>query len=254
LLPYFDVYIVGGYPRDRLIPAEAPPIFRKTGTAAGFTVMLVDGVMGGCWKQSRNSKRLEIRVDPFVTLSSAQRDQLEARAKRIGEILEARSISPSTRSSQRGTGKPHLALVSGYVVLYARPVKPRRAAQAGDRVRSSCPWEHKPFHGRRAIHAEDSPAGTEGCVPVLLRDLVGPDLRAAGSRRSGVSEQDGVPNSAARQPVRQAGDPGEETNQELNHAAREPKHRRQSRPPRLQGLVGQQCEVPWVCWRLWSAH
>ena len=89
LLPYFDVYIVGGYPRDRLIPAAAPPIFRKTGTAAGFTVMLVDGVLGGCWKQTRHGKRLEIRVDPFVTLSSAQRDQLEAQAKRIGDILES---------------------------------------------------------------------------------------------------------------------------------------------------------------------
>jgi len=87
LLPHFDCYVVGGFPRDQLIPDIAPEPLRK-GTAAPFSVLLVDGVVAGLWERHARSKQLEVRVHAFAPLSKAQQREVERQATRIGEILE----------------------------------------------------------------------------------------------------------------------------------------------------------------------
>jgi hypothetical protein len=88
LLPHFDCYVVGCHPRRQLIPEGAPAAMQK-GTAAPFSVVLIDGVVGGVWERRKRGKAFELRVDTFEPLSSAQKEEVEAQARRVGEILEA---------------------------------------------------------------------------------------------------------------------------------------------------------------------
>ncbi len=78
--------MVGGFPRDRLIPPDAPAALQK-GTAAPFAVVLIDGLVGGLWERHVRGNRLEIRVDMFASPSAAQVCEVELQAKRIGAIL-----------------------------------------------------------------------------------------------------------------------------------------------------------------------
>jgi hypothetical protein len=86
LLPHFDCYVVGGHPRGRLIPPHAPAAL-QAGTAATFTVLVVDGVVAGLWQRHRRGRRLELRVDPFRPLGARQRRQLDEQAERIGAFF-----------------------------------------------------------------------------------------------------------------------------------------------------------------------
>jgi len=87
LMPQYDCYVVGGFPRDQLIPRQAPAQLRQ-GTAAPFAVLLVDGVVGGLWERHVRGTRLDVRVDAFAPLSSQQQREVERQAERVGEILE----------------------------------------------------------------------------------------------------------------------------------------------------------------------
>jgi hypothetical protein len=88
LLPQFDCYVVGSFPRQQLIPHTAPPELRK-GTAAPFCVLLVDGVVGGLWARRRRGNVLAVQVGAFSSLTRAQQRQVRRQAERIAEILEA---------------------------------------------------------------------------------------------------------------------------------------------------------------------
>ena len=98
LLPRFDVYAVGSYPRDIVAPPEivakaaATGLLReRSGTGRAFLfgpmpVLALDGVISGIWEAKRSAKRMRIRVQPFVTLDGTRRRAVERAAKRIGEI------------------------------------------------------------------------------------------------------------------------------------------------------------------------
>jgi len=88
LLAQYDCYIVGCFPREQLIPSEAPSDLQK-GTAAPYSVLLLDGVVGGLWSRTRRGKTLELQVDAFEKLSAAQTEAVETQAHRIGEIIGA---------------------------------------------------------------------------------------------------------------------------------------------------------------------
>jgi hypothetical protein len=88
LLPHFDCYVVGSFPRERLVPASAPAVMQK-GTAAPFPVVLVDGVVAGVWERQRRGQAFALRVDTFVPLAAAERAAVTSEAGRIGQILEA---------------------------------------------------------------------------------------------------------------------------------------------------------------------
>lgn len=88
LLPYFDAFVVGGQPRDRLFPGEASTRALARGQAGNFPVLLLNGVIGGVWHQRRSGRKIDITVESLDTLTAIQRDALDSQVERLGEILE----------------------------------------------------------------------------------------------------------------------------------------------------------------------
>jgi Winged helix DNA-binding domain len=89
LLPYFDAFVVGSQPRDRLFPGKAAGrALVPSGQAGNFPVLLVDGEVAGVWHQRRAGRTIELTVEPLVPLPASRRRALEVQAGRIGDILE----------------------------------------------------------------------------------------------------------------------------------------------------------------------
>jgi winged helix DNA-binding protein len=84
LLPQFDPYVVGCFPREQLI---APPDLRTLGTAAPYAVVLVDGVVSGLWQRHNRGKRIAIRVDVERALTKAHERALAANVDRLSVFL-----------------------------------------------------------------------------------------------------------------------------------------------------------------------
>jgi hypothetical protein len=114
LLSQFDVYCVGGHPRDLIAP---PDVVARTQVERGpsanvrallvgpLAVLLIDGVIAGVWSRQRGSGgRLDLRVEPYGHLTASQRDELEERARRVGEIVGA----TTGLSMDRVAVRPHL--------------------------------------------------------------------------------------------------------------------------------------------------
>ncbi len=89
LLPYFDAYTVGTHPRDVVFPGVANERALSRGQAGNVPVLLVDGIVGGIWHQRRAGRLLDVRVEPFRTLSADQLRELDAQVGRLGTILGA---------------------------------------------------------------------------------------------------------------------------------------------------------------------
>lgn len=88
LLPYFDAYVVGCHPRDRLFPGRAAARALAGGQAGNFPVLLIDGLVAGVWHLRRAGRKLAITVEPLETLTAAQRRALDEQVERVGAILE----------------------------------------------------------------------------------------------------------------------------------------------------------------------
>lgn len=86
LLPYFDAFGIGCFPRERLFPGRAFERALARGQAGNYPVLLVDGVVAGVWHQRRSGKRVALTVEPIGTLTARQRAGLEEQAHRLGEI------------------------------------------------------------------------------------------------------------------------------------------------------------------------
>jgi hypothetical protein len=90
LLPYFDAYVVGCQPRERLYPGPAASRALTPACQAGnYPVLLVDGVVGGVWHQRLSGRKLAITVEPVRELTAAQRCQLDDEAQLVGSVVEA---------------------------------------------------------------------------------------------------------------------------------------------------------------------
>jgi hypothetical protein len=90
LLPYFDAFVVGSQPRDRLFPGPAAArALAPSGQAGNFPVLLVGGEVAGVWHQRHAGRQVEITVEPLTPLPAGRRRALDVQAGRIGEILEA---------------------------------------------------------------------------------------------------------------------------------------------------------------------
>ena len=87
LLPHFDCYLRGCYPRERLALGDHRQ--RSGGGTGQFPVLLVDGTVAGVWERRGAGKRLEVTVDSFVRLNASQRRAVARETERIGRILEA---------------------------------------------------------------------------------------------------------------------------------------------------------------------
>jgi hypothetical protein len=89
LLPYFDAFVVGGQPRDRLFPGPAAARALAGGQAGNYPVVLVDGVVGGVWHQRRSGSRVAITVELVRTPTAMQRRQLDEEVRLVGRVVEA---------------------------------------------------------------------------------------------------------------------------------------------------------------------
>jgi DNA glycosylase AlkZ-like len=92
LVPQYDCYILGSYPREPIVPEEFKAFMRtlKRATyegAVGLPLLLLDGVVAGMWQRRQRAKAVDITVTPIVALTPHQREQLEAEAARIGAFL-----------------------------------------------------------------------------------------------------------------------------------------------------------------------
>lgn len=89
LLPYFDPYSVGCYPRELLFPGRAFERALSRGQAGNVPVMLIDGVVAGIWHQRLTGSTVTVTVEPFGKLSPELRSDLAEQVLRLGEFLEA---------------------------------------------------------------------------------------------------------------------------------------------------------------------
>jgi len=91
LLPYFDAYVVGSHPRELLFPGRAAERALAGGAAGNRPVLLVAGTVAGIWHQRRSGRKIDITVEPFHDLTDTERDEIDERVARIGEILEGQA-------------------------------------------------------------------------------------------------------------------------------------------------------------------
>jgi hypothetical protein len=88
LLPYFDPFIVGSYPRPLLFPGAAARAMPK-GSAGNLPVLLVDGLVGGVWHAKRSGRRVVMTVEPLTQLTRQRSHELDEQVQRVGELLGA---------------------------------------------------------------------------------------------------------------------------------------------------------------------
>lgn len=103
LLPYFDAYVVGCHPRDRLFPGRAAARGLTRGQAGNVRVLLIDGLAAGIWGQRRSGARIQVTVEPTRALLGRERRAIEGQVVRIAEIeqVEATLVFGTV------TGGPH---------------------------------------------------------------------------------------------------------------------------------------------------
>jgi hypothetical protein len=87
LLPYFDAYVVGSHPRERLFPGPAAARALAGGQAGNYPALLINGVVAGVWHQRRSGRRVAITVEPLIELSTVQRRVLDEQASRVAAFL-----------------------------------------------------------------------------------------------------------------------------------------------------------------------
>lgn len=85
LLPHFDCYLRGFFPREQLGADHAK---RAAGGTGQVPVLLIDGQVAGVWERRLRGRVLAVRVDSFVPLRKRQIGELEVEAQRIGKMLE----------------------------------------------------------------------------------------------------------------------------------------------------------------------
>lgn len=93
LVPQFDCYVLGSYPREPIVPegmkALLATLDRKNYEgAADNSLILIDGVVSGVWQRKPRGKKLDIKLLPLSTLSASQFKQAEVEVERISAFLE----------------------------------------------------------------------------------------------------------------------------------------------------------------------
>ncbi len=105
LLPHFDSYVIGCFPRDQLVTdawrARVPP---RT-TPSQFPELLIAGRVAGLWERQGRGAAITVGVEPVVPLAAGAEAALAAEAARIGTILEAES---TTLAIGPVAARPHL--------------------------------------------------------------------------------------------------------------------------------------------------
>ncbi len=86
LLPSWDCYVMFYHPRELFVSTRLRSrVFDQIHGNA--PVLLIDGIAAGVWAKKKRGKTLEIRVDPFHSLSSADKRSIREEANSLGEFL-----------------------------------------------------------------------------------------------------------------------------------------------------------------------
>jgi hypothetical protein len=99
LLPQYDAYILGAFPRERVVPPEAKPrtsSYKKgkwEGPAA-LPLVLVDGLVAGMWARTATKRSMKVTVEPFTdfdeTLLAAEVERLATFSNREASLTVGR--------------------------------------------------------------------------------------------------------------------------------------------------------------------
>jgi hypothetical protein len=92
LLPEYDVYIMGFREREHLVPEPVKAQVAAHGKGryegpAGTPFLVIDGACAGIWRRKKTAKRIELTVEPARSLTTSEREGVEAEAERIGAFL-----------------------------------------------------------------------------------------------------------------------------------------------------------------------
>ncbi|MEO8288511.1 MAG: winged helix DNA-binding domain-containing protein [Chloroflexota bacterium] len=88
LLPHFDCYVIGCHPRNLLLPPDWSERVPPRTIPSQLQTLLIDGTVAGVWERQTKGRRVEVRVEPFMSLDERQKRLLEEEACRIGNIME----------------------------------------------------------------------------------------------------------------------------------------------------------------------
>ena len=88
LLPHFDPYVIGSFPRERLFPGAAATRALGRGQAGVHPVLLIDGVVAGVWNAKRRTGGLVVTVEPIVRLTKMQVVTLDREVERLGQFFD----------------------------------------------------------------------------------------------------------------------------------------------------------------------
>ncbi|MFC9691285.1 winged helix DNA-binding domain-containing protein [Kribbella sp. NPDC056951] len=86
LLPYFDAYGVGCFPRELVFPGKALERATNRGQAGNYPLLLIDGSVAGVWHQKKSGRNLQVTVEPLVRLNRRQQAALAAAVDRVATI------------------------------------------------------------------------------------------------------------------------------------------------------------------------
>ena len=103
LLPYFDAYGVGSYPRELLFPGKAFTRATARGQAGNYPLLLIDGIVAGVWHQKKAGRTLQVTVETLSALNRRRRTLLDAEVDRLAAIL---ACTPSLTLGDVAVG-PH---------------------------------------------------------------------------------------------------------------------------------------------------
>jgi hypothetical protein len=87
LLPHFDPYVIGSFPRELVFPGAAATRALGRGQAGVHPVLLIDGIVAGVWAARRAGSLLTVTVEPIAPMSPSNHRDLVSRTDRIGEFL-----------------------------------------------------------------------------------------------------------------------------------------------------------------------
>jgi hypothetical protein len=88
LLPHFDPYVIGSFPRELVFPGIAADRALSRGQAGTLPVVLIDGSVRGIWHAKKSNTSLDLTVESFDALAPRQLVELERETVRIGAFLD----------------------------------------------------------------------------------------------------------------------------------------------------------------------
>jgi hypothetical protein len=92
LVPQYDCYVLGSYPREPIVSDELKAFLWTLGKAnyegaVGHSLILIDGIVAGVWQRQQRGKRMEVRVLPVTPLSARHREQIDDEVDRLARFL-----------------------------------------------------------------------------------------------------------------------------------------------------------------------